>query len=602
MDNFDRIRRVAARCARRIINLPVQRPSNADLVADNPAPVDSCVPLWTHRLWAGYTDLALAELHRLSVDADVVASVRARAFLQIARWHLAHDEPELAHRNAVLARVAVGNAHPQREQPAVEVDALVALERLDVAAETLERAIARRPDELDLVLRRANMTTDDTQRLSIVNERLAIAGLQAIAAEGPLSIDTLRAEASHTDGPLVSIIVPAHNAQTTLATAIRSLQQQSWHNVQIVVVDDASTDRTTAIADSLAASDNRITVVRSERNAGAYAVRNRGLDAAAGDLITVHDADDWSHPEKIERQMIPLMADPAVMATISEWVRVDERFRLWWSMRPATRLVHRNYSSLLVRREVFDQIGQWDPVRAMADVEFLERIVASLGSHVIETVDKGVPLSFARRSPASLTGDARQLGASTRTAVTGARRLYAEAFRWWHNSSEFAADLPLRPNVASRPFPVADAMTGQQAPVDVELVIVGDLRPGQLASRTVEHLEDVVDPANSVRFLHLPTLDEQPDGIAPEVLELMRRTRAGFLAAGQRIAADRVVLVDPSAISLLPEDRPAFSTVGDIRIIDAQTPDPTFAPTVPGQAWPDVDLRNHRAIDRLLTS
>lgn len=537
-----RLRRITDRGASSQVSQRQDRPRFATSEREQP------VAWWTERLWAGYDVQALAALHRWSREPTAKASVRAGSFLQMARWHLASGDADQAYEYAVLARIASGNMPPQREQPAVEVDALTALGRLDEAAEILELAISRRPDDVDLRLRRANVTHDVERRLQVINEVLLAADLAPIRCQAELTLDGLTVDGvDASDGetddaslPLVSVIVPAYNAEGTLATALKSLQAQTWAQIEIIVVDDASTDGTVEVAQRFAATDRRVRVVTLDENRGAYAARNVGLAAARGDFITVHDADDWSHPAKIARQMQPLLADAGRIATISEWVRVDDKFNLSWSMRPATRLVHRNYSSLLLRREVIERVGPWDEVRALGDVEMFERIGAVYGQDAVATVLPGVPLSWARKSDSSLTGGSIH-AASTRTDIMGARRLYAEAFRWWHAQGGLDEYLPL--DSACRPFPIADALRPAVAPRPVDMIVACDLR--QHGPAVLHHAEwvETLSALERVAVMDLPDIDSPLSPVASQVLENLAHRGVMLVSAGSPGLVDKLLVV-----------------------------------------------------------
>ncbi len=108
----------------------------------------------------------------------------------------------------------------------------------------------------------------------------------------------------------VSIIVPAYNCATYLAEALQSLREQSERDIEIIVVDDGSTDATRHIAQAQAAHDLRIRVF-TQRNSGTpAAARNRGLREARGEFVAFLDADDLYHPEKIARQLQALQDHP----------------------------------------------------------------------------------------------------------------------------------------------------------------------------------------------------------------------------------------------------------------------------------------------------
>ena len=96
--------------------------------------------------------------------------------------------------------------------------------------------------------------------------------------------------------PEVSIIIPAYNAQDTLHNALDSLLQQTLSNVEIIVVDDGSTDATGQIAENYAKKDSRIRVIR-QSNAGAYTARLAGIEKSSAPFLGFVDADDAVEPE-----------------------------------------------------------------------------------------------------------------------------------------------------------------------------------------------------------------------------------------------------------------------------------------------------------------
>src|SRR5690606_2483768 len=117
-----------------------------------------------------------------------------------------------------------------------------------------------------------------------------------------------------------TVIVPAFNAAETIGFALAGLREQTWSHLEIIVVDDASTDETATVVAGLCAEDARIRLIRLDRNGGVYVARNAGLAAATGEYVTVHDADDWSHAERFAAQIAQHRALNAV-ATLTCWVR-----------------------------------------------------------------------------------------------------------------------------------------------------------------------------------------------------------------------------------------------------------------------------------------
>lgn len=101
--------------------------------------------------------------------------------------------------------------------------------------------------------------------------------------------------------PLVSVVIPAFNAADYLAETVASAQRQSLADIEILVVDDASSDGTLALAENLAAADARVRVIAAPRNGGPAAARNQGLAAARGAWIALLDADDAFEPGRLAR-------------------------------------------------------------------------------------------------------------------------------------------------------------------------------------------------------------------------------------------------------------------------------------------------------------
>ena len=112
-------------------------------------------------------------------------------------------------------------------------------------------------------------------------------------------------------GPLVSILVPAFNAEATLADTLQSALASSYPNLEVVLVDDGSTDGTAAIAESFARQDARLRLFR-QRHRGVSGALNFGLTQIRGELVARLDADDLWHPTKLEKQVALLAADPAL--------------------------------------------------------------------------------------------------------------------------------------------------------------------------------------------------------------------------------------------------------------------------------------------------
>lgn len=99
---------------------------------------------------------------------------------------------------------------------------------------------------------------------------------------------------------MVSVIVPVYNAETYISKCVESILAQTYKNLEIILVDDGSTDSGPLLCDNFADKDDRIKVIH-KKNAGVSSARNSGLDAAKGEYIAFVDSDDWIEPEMYEK-------------------------------------------------------------------------------------------------------------------------------------------------------------------------------------------------------------------------------------------------------------------------------------------------------------
>lgn len=120
--------------------------------------------------------------------------------------------------------------------------------------------------------------------------------------------------------PLVSVIIPAFNAEETLHATLDTVLEQSYRTLEIIVVDDGSADRTAFVADSYARRDPRVRVIQKP-NGGVASARNLGLENATGAFIAPLDADDIWHPDKIRLQVGRFREEGEKAALVYNWYR-----------------------------------------------------------------------------------------------------------------------------------------------------------------------------------------------------------------------------------------------------------------------------------------
>ena len=132
--------------------------------------------------------------------------------------------------------------------------------------------------------------------------------------------------------PRVSIIVPAYNAQKTIARCLSSICSQTWKDMEIIVLNDGSQDNTLAVCKELAAKDDRIIVV-DKPNSGVADTRNRGLEMARGKYIQFVDSDDLILPEYTERMVDAAEKSDADFVISAYWLVFPADFEehpRWW--------------------------------------------------------------------------------------------------------------------------------------------------------------------------------------------------------------------------------------------------------------------------------
>jgi glycosyltransferase involved in cell wall biosynthesis len=172
--------------------------------------------------------------------------------------------------------------------------------------------------------------------------------------------------------PLVSVIVPAWNSERTLLQTLRSVAAQSYSNLEIIIVDDGSTDGTASVARRFCKTEPRAKLIQTE-NKGVSCARNRAIAESLGDWIAPIDADDIWHPSKIEKQMqAALQSTPEdPVGFIYCWHRqIDEDGRLLASG-----------ARLRFRGRVFGQLAYVNPVENGSAPLFSRAAISAVGGY-----------------------------------------------------------------------------------------------------------------------------------------------------------------------------------------------------------------------------
>jgi glycosyltransferase involved in cell wall biosynthesis len=253
-----------------------------------------------------------------------------------------------------------------------------------------------------------------------------------------------------TDGstPALSVVMPAYNAEIFIDEAIESVLSQTFTDLELIVVDDASTDGTWEVVSKHAAADTRVKVFRNDINVGAAGSTNRGIGLARATLIGRMDADDVSLPTRFEKQVDALRNNPhyAVVGTFASHTneagkilglsptgpRSEDEFN---ALRAAGKPTMVFGGTALFTKALFERVGGFDPdIRSAEDLELFDRM-AEHGPVV--TIEESLLLY--RLHPGSTVGKTffegrqvhRYVRARRRARSTGVQPLDLQQFKEW---------------------------------------------------------------------------------------------------------------------------------------------------------------------------
>lgn len=173
--------------------------------------------------------------------------------------------------------------------------------------------------------------------------------------------------------PLVSVIIPAYNCERFLREAVQSVLDQKYSPVEIIILDDGSTDGTATVARSFTETVRYL----HQSNQGPAAARNRGIEHAQGSLIAFADADDLWPANKLEQQLPYLIRDPKidiVLGRIQQVQLSETRNGQTQAEEFAEPAFSVNLGSAIIRKSVFERVGMFDEtMRYSEDVDWFMR-------------------------------------------------------------------------------------------------------------------------------------------------------------------------------------------------------------------------------------
>lgn len=249
---------------------------------------------------------------------------------------------------------------------------------------------------------------------------------------------------------LVTVIVPAHNAAKTIGRTLDSVSAQTYRNLEILVIDDGSTDQTVNIVRTHSRTDSRIRLIR-QANAGVAAARNRGVSEALGSYVAPVDADDLWMPSKIAKQMALMHERGAQVGLVYTWLaKIDPQDRIlslkhcpldegqvFLAMCSGNMIG--NGSSPLMRKHVVDECGGYDPTlrarggQGCEDLQLYLKIAERYEFAVVKE-----HLTGYRRAPGNMSSDVRQMFRSRELVLSAFEAAYPQHAEVFHQGRNYA--------------------------------------------------------------------------------------------------------------------------------------------------------------------
>ncbi len=538
----------------------------------------------TRMLNLGFLEKGMAELEHM-VDHAATATERQRAAWELANFHanqMTRESAEASLRflDRAVSEASFGDMELDRVS-ILRAEALSLLGR-DLEASAVLSARLALSDAQDLCYARSQYAADENERLFWINRAFArynVAPIHFEPGEGllydRLNCGYVPALVGVGRQPKVTIIIPAYGAEHTIHTTLKSLANQTWKNFEVIVVDDCSPDGTAAAVEAFVQTDARFRLIRLEKNGGPYIARNVALSQATGEFVTINDADDWSHPQKIEVQALHLMSDPQTIANMSMQARVTEDMGFYRRGNEGfyTQL---NMSSLMFRRQkVLEKAGYWDSVRFAGDSEFRQRLNLHFGRNSVVTLFTA-PLSFQRQTEGSLTGS---VSFGYHGYKMGARRFYENAHKAYHTKARTTAyvGFPL----TARPFLAPKSMlpTRDDRVRHYDVIIASDFRfPGGTTSSNVEEMkaQAAMGLRTGIVELNRYDIDVHRD-LNAKVSDMLARGDVELLVHGEKATCDLLIIRYVGVLQEWQRYLPEIEA-GAVRVIINQPPKRDYGP------------------------
>ena len=395
-------------------------------------------------------------------------------------------------------------------------------------------------------------TVEASAWLSRLSNQLLGRGVAPLefAYESLKPIDALSAPAAKPrsmkpNDPKVTIVISTFMPDQHLFTAVKSALAQTYQNLEILVIDDASGVEYTGLLEQVQTIDPRVKVLHQAENGGTYRIRNRALDEATGDLITFQDSDDWMHPQRIELQVRHLLRHPKQVANSSMSTRLTDRLEALESNR-RYRIGICEPSLLFWREKVRDRIGYFDTVRKGGDIEYRKRLNRAFG------VDSAIirpyrVLTIQRADNGGLTQG--ELGFRW---IAEFRTNHRDSFLYWHSKLGKPVGWKIErteeraffaPRLSRLPSRIA------REPRAFDVVVAANFRDRVNAEGALARVRALCAEGKAVGVLQLNSMYplELSRSLGRDLLDLLNANQVDMVYPKDQLAVGRLEILAPSA-------------------------------------------------------
>lgn len=533
----------------------------------------------SRKLWGGFSQQALSDIDAF-LKEDAPATEKAQCLWNVARFYAAERNWQQAQNYLKQIRKFDKKFINQKRPRLLEAEVVAHLGNFEKSQTLISYPINNGSADGDLHCAMANLiglevqagkyTGDDSdeKRLEWINHIYAKHGLshiELIDKSKGLIFGNITSYASteiavERDTPKISVLMPVYNAEDFIETSVKSMLSQTWTRIELIAVDDRSTDRSWEILQELAKSDGRLKCYRNAQNMGAYPTRNYALSKATGDFITVHDSDDWSHPQMLEVQIKAMLDDPEIKTSFSSMTRVYPD--MIFSLRPERNnmeYIHRSYPSLMIRRDDLNKLTRWDPVVANADDEFVQRARGLWGKDALRDILSDVPFSYFLKHEASLTS---QKSTNLRSLTYGVRHEYSRQADFWRENILEPAMVRgeyIEINRTGRkyPFPIPNTLVPKhwKSSSKYDVVIISDLTLLGGTRRCNEgYIAAALKQGLRVALFHWPRYDLRLiEDIGREYREFSYNENVDIITCEEEISCDLLLIHHPPILKYVPD-------------------------------------------------